>query len=184
MNPDPSPDPTAAASQAARPAPAPAPATVSSGRWRAALGLGGWLLFTFAATIGGLVGAPGEWYAALDKPAWTPPGWVFGPAWTLLYTMMAVAAWLVWLRGGFGARRVELTAYLVQWFLNALWTPLFFGLQLPGWALVDIVLLWLAAALTMILFFRARRLAGWLLVPYLLWLGFATALNAAIWQMN
>lgn len=164
-----------------RPEPA---ASAVVGPWRAVVGLAGWLLFTFAATLGGLVGAPGEWYASLDKPAWTPPGWVFGPAWTLLYTMMAVAAWLVWLRGGLRHRRLELSAFGIQWLFNALWTPLFFGLQRPGLALVDIVLLWLAAAVTMVLFLRIRPVAGWLLVPYLLWLTFAAVLNAAIWRMN
>ena len=91
---------------------------------RSALALGGFLLITFCAPLAGMFSLPGPWYVALDKPAWNPPAWIFGPAWTLLYTLMAIAAWLVWKRGGW---RRPLPLYFVQLLLNAAWTPIFFG---------------------------------------------------------
>ena len=127
---------------------------------------------------------PGEWYASLNKPSWNPPAWIFGPVWTLLYTMMAVAAWLVWRRGGFAVHRKPLACFLVQLALNAAWTPLFFGLHQPGWAFAEIVLLWLAIVATLAAFWRVHRPAAWLLVPYLAWVSFATFLNFTLWQMN
>lgn len=111
---------------------------------RSALALVGWLALTFAAAALGGFFRPGEWFAALAKPSWNPPGWLFAPVWTALYTMMAVAAWLVWRRGGFAGQRVALSLFLLQLFFNALWSPLFFGLHRPPLAFVDIVLLWLA----------------------------------------
>jgi tryptophan-rich sensory protein len=127
---------------------------------------------------------PGEWYDGLQKPAWNPPGWIFGPVWTALYTMMAVAAWLVWKRGGFAAQRLPLTLFLVQLALNALWTPLFFGLHLIGFAFAEIVLMWFAIAATIAAFRQAHRPAAWLLVPYLAWVGFAAVLNGTLWRLN
>ena len=151
---------------------------------RALLALAGWLVLTFCAPALGVFGMPGEWYAALHKPPWNPPGWIFGPVWTVLYTLMAVAAWLVWRRGGWRTQRGPLGLYLVQLGLNAAWSPLFFGLQQPGWALLDILLLLAAIIATMVAFARVQRLPGWLLVPYLLWVAFATALNFTLWRMN
>lgn len=127
---------------------------------------------------------PGEWYATLRKPSWNPPAWVFGPVWTALYTMMAVAAWLVWRRGGWAAQRRPLALFLVQLALNAGWTPLFFGLKSPGLALAEIGLLWLAIVGTLIAFARVSRAAAWLLAPYLAWVSFAAALNFALWRLN
>jgi len=132
----------------------------------------------------GAVFMPGEWYASLKKPAWNPPGWVFGPVWTALYAMMAVAAWLVWRRGGFSTHRKPLVIFLVQLVLNAGWTPLFFGLHSPGLAFAEIVLLWLAIAATIVVFRPVSRTAMLLLVPYLAWVSFATALNFALWRLN
>jgi translocator protein len=127
---------------------------------------------------------PGEWYGALTKPAWNPPGWLFGPVWTALYTMMAVAAWLVWRQGGWARQRSPLLLFLTQLTLNALWTPLFFGAHWLGVAFADIVLLWLAIAATLASFRRVNRLAAWLLAPYLAWVGFAAVLNFTLWRMN
>ncbi len=148
------------------------------------LGLFGWLLLCFASAAGGAVFMPGEWYASLHKPAWNPPGWIFGPAWTTLYAMMAVAAWLVWQRGGFAAQRRPLGLFLAQLALNALWTPLFFGLRQPGMAFAEILVLWLAIGATLLAFRRVSRAAAWLLVPYLAWVSFAAALNGTIWRLN
>jgi translocator protein len=134
-----------------------------------------------AAAMGGLF-LPGEWYAALRKPAWNPPSWIFGPVWTALYIAMAVAAWLVWLRGGFRSQRKALSLFLTQLLFNALWSPLFFGLRSP--ALANILLLWLALLGTIVAFWRARPIAGAILVPYLAWVSFATALNFALWNLN
>ena len=125
-----------------------------------------------------------SWYAGLNKPFFNPPNFLFGPVWTLLYLMMAVAAWLVWRKGGWRAQRGPLTLYLVQLALNALWTPVFFGLRQLGLALVVIVLLGAAIVLTGRAFRPVSRLASGLLVPYLVWVVFAAALNIAIWRLN
>lgn len=138
----------------------------------------------FAAAATGAFVTMGQWYAELNKPSWNPPSWVFGPVWTLLYIAMAVAAWLVWRDGGWKARAPALIVFVVQWFLNALWTPLFFGLRRVDLALVDIVLMWIAIAITIAMFYRVSRAATLLLVPYLAWVTFATALNFAIWRLN
>lgn len=152
--------------------------------WIQVVALCAWLLASYAAAATGAFFSPGEWYASLNKPSWNPPGWVFGPVWTALYTMMAVAAWLVWRRGGFAAQRRPLAWFLVQLGLNAVWTPMFFGLQRPDLALVVIVLLWGAIAGTIRAFRPVSRPAAWLLAPYLAWVSFATVLNATLWQMN
>jgi tryptophan-rich sensory protein len=125
------------------------------------------------------------WYPTLAKPAWTPPSWLFGPVWTLLYILMGVAAWLVW-RKGIDAPGVRgaLILFGVQLLFNLAWSVVFFGLRRTGWALVEIVATWVLILATLIVFFRLRPLAGWLLVPYQLWVTFATALNAAIWWLN
>ncbi len=151
---------------------------------RSALALIGWLLLSFsAAALGGLF-MPGEWYAGLKKPSWNPPNWIFGPVWTALYAMMAVAAWLVWKRGGFASQGAALSLFLLQLLLNALWSPLCFGAKNLGFGLADIVFLWLALTATVIAFYRAYRLAGALLVPYLAWVTFAGALNFTLWRLN
>jgi tryptophan-rich sensory protein len=153
-------------------------------RGRPGIGLIGWLAACFCASAVGALFVPGEWYAGLKKPAWTPPNWVFGPVWAALYTMMGVAAWLVWKRGGFAAQRRPLLLFLLQLALNAAWTPLFFGLHSPRLAFVEIVLLWLAIAATLTAFRRVSRVAAWLLVPYLAWVSFAAVLNFALWRLN
>jgi len=132
----------------------------------------------------GVLFPPGDWYAGLNKPSWNPPGWVFGPVWSALYTMMAVAAWLVWQRGGVVAQRRALTWFAVQLALNAAWTPLFFGLHLPAVAFGEILLLCAAIAATLLAFSRVNRLAAWLLAPYLAWVSFAAVLNFMIWRLN
>lgn len=151
---------------------------------RTILGLCGWLAVCFAVASLGAVFMPGEWYAALRKPAWNPPGWVFGPVWSALYAMMAVAAWLVWKRGGFVAQRRPLALFVAQLVLNAAWTPLFFGLHRPGIAFAEIILLWLAIAATLVAFRPVSRAAAWLLAPYLAWVSFAAVLNGTLWRLN
>jgi tryptophan-rich sensory protein len=126
-----------------------------------------------------------SWYSAIEKPAFTPPGWVFGPVWTVLYILMGVAAFLVW-RRGLASRTVQVALgwFLGQLVLNALWSPVFFGWHRIGLALVVIVLLWAAIVVTLYRFLRVSTVAALLLVPYLLWVSFATILNAAIWWLN
>ncbi len=148
------------------------------------LALLGWLALCFAAAGTAAFVSTDGWYAGLNKPAWNPPAWVFAPAWTFLYATMAVAAWLVWREGGWRAQGRALGLFVVQWLLNALWTPLFFGLHRAGLAFAEIVALWLVLAATVIAFGRVRRAAGVLLVPYLAWVTFAAALNFTIWRMN
>lgn len=141
-------------------------------------------LATLAAAALGSQFTPGEWYASLNKPPLNPPGWIFGPVWTVLYVLMAAAAGLVWSRVGWTRAAGALLLFFGQLLLNAAWSPLFFGLQSPGLALVDIVLLWGAIVATIISFHRLLPLAGWMLVPYLAWVSFATYLNFMIWQLN
>jgi tryptophan-rich sensory protein len=123
------------------------------------------------------VGGASMEYASLRRPAWAPPAWLFGPVWTVLYAIIAVSGWLVWRRVGWTR---ALTVYVVQLVLNAAWTPIFFGAGRYGWALVDIVLLWVLIAATVVLFWRVSRPAAALFLPYWAWVTFATALNAAI----
>jgi tryptophan-rich sensory protein len=135
-----------------------------------------------AALIGGLgVAGTSAEYQSLEQPSWAPPSWLFGPVWTVLYALMAVAGWLVWRRTGWST---ALTVYAAQLVLNAAWTPIFFGFGRYGLALVDIVVLWFLIGATIVLFWRVSRLAAALLLPYWAWVTFATALNAAIWSAN
>ena len=125
-----------------------------------------------------------SWYPTLHKPSWNPPAWIFGPVWTVLYLMMAIAAWLVWRKQGFDGASGTLGLFALQLALNALWSPLFFGLRNPLAGLVDIVPLWAAILATLVCFWKISPLAGALLAPYWLWVSFATALNFMIWRIN
>lgn len=130
-------------------------------------------------------GAVRDWYPSLVRPSFAPPSWVFGPVWTALYLMMGLAAWFVWRKAGSSpAGRVALGLFALQLVLNGLWSVLFFGLRAPGPALIEIVVLWAAIAATLRAFWRIDAGAGWLLVPYLAWVTFATALNAGFWWLN
>lgn len=123
-----------------------------------------------------------SWYPTLAKPAWNPPNWIFGPVWTTLYVLMGTAAWRAWRTGP--AARPLVVGYFVQLGSNALWSVLFFGLQRPAWALADIIVLGLLLAWMQRGLARVDRVAAWLWLPYLLWVGFAAALNAAIVRLN
>lgn len=149
-------------------------------------GLAAWVLVSFgAAAIGGVAAVHARsYYRTLSHPHWAPPGWVFGPVWSVLYAMMGIAAWMVWREGGFRERKGALLLFLVQLAANSLWTWLFFAWRRPGLALAEIAILWLLIAATMLVFWRARRAAGALLLPYWLWVSFATVLNAALWRLN
>lgn len=139
-----------------------------------------------AATIGGQFTSSSvtTWYPTLHKPSWNPPAWVFGPVWTTLYAMMAVAAWLVWKRRGFAGGKLPLTLFAVQLILNAAWSYCFFDLRSPLAGFIEIVFLWIAIVATMVSFWSVAPTAGWLLFPYLIWVSFAVALNFTLWRMN
>ena len=154
---------------------------------RQAVGLGVSLVICFgAAGLGSALTTPSinGWYAALRKPTWTPPNWLFGPVWSALYLAMAFAAWLVWRRGGDSPARIALTLFVLQLILNVGWSAIFFTLHTPGFAFAEIVLLWLLILATGALFWPLSRAAGWLMVPYLSWVGFAATLNYAVWRLN
>jgi tryptophan-rich sensory protein len=150
------------------------------------LGFLGWLLVCLAAAaLGGLASAQaGVFYQALLRPDWAPPGWLFGPVWTVLYLLMAVSAWLVWRAGGFRNAGFALSMFLFQLAVNALWTWLFFVWHLGAAALAEIMVLWLLIVATVSLFWRHHRLAAVLLLPYLAWVSFAAVLTWAVWKHN
>lgn len=140
-----------------------------------------------AGIIGSIFTAPAitGWYAGIVKPAFNPPSWVFGPVWTMLFALMGISAYLVWQRGI--ARRdvkVALGIFGFQLVLNTLWSIVFFGLQSVGGALIEIVFLWTAILATIVTFSRISKWAGWLLVPYILWVSFAAYLNYIIYTLN
>lgn len=149
-------------------------------RWMLLAFLGACYLVAFFGSLA-TTSSVGTWYAALERPSWAPPNWLFAPVWTALYAMMAVAAWRVWVRAGWGH---EMGLFGAQLTLNLAWSMLFFGGRSPIAGLVDIVALWLLIAATLQAFWRRSVLAGWLMVPYLVWVSFAASLNYAIWRLN
>ncbi|WP_196259970.1 TspO/MBR family protein [Pelagibacterium limicola] len=146
--------------------------------------LAAFLSASFVAASAGVIFRPGTWYQRLDKPRWRPPDWLFAPVWTALYAMIAVSGWLVWREAGFVGASLPLGIFAVQLLLNAAWSPLFFGLHRMDLALVEIVMLWIAILLTIIVFQPISIVAAWLLAPYLAWVTFACGLNFSIWQRN
>lgn len=148
------------------------------------------VIMIIIAELAGVIGsvftfpAIGSWYASLAKPWFTPPAWIFGPAWTVLYALMGIAAGLVWHARKANARQAALKLYFAQLGLNVLWSLIFFGMHSPLYALVNIVVLWIVIALTIKAFYPISKNAAMLLVPYILWVTFATALNAGVWLLN
>lgn len=165
----------------AQPSPRPA---MTAGAWMAWLA---WVLAVVAAgSAVGFLFAPGDWYTGLAKPTWNPPSWLFGPVWTALYALLGTSAWLVSREPAVPAaeRRSAWIAFGAHAVLNLAWTPLFFGLRQPGLAFADICLVWLALLAMTLRFGRIRPLAGYLLLPQVLWVSFALVLNGTIWLMN
>lgn len=150
------------------------------------LGLIGWFIVSFAAAAIGAAASvqAGAFYGQLVQPSWAPPSSAFGPVWTVLYALQAIAAWLVWRRGGVRANRNALSLFLLQLAVNALWTWLFFAWHLGALAFAEILVLWVLIVATLVSFWRVRPLAGALLIPYLLWVSFASALTYSVWQLN
>lgn len=151
---------------------------------KAALSLAVWIVISLTAGMIGSRFMPGAWYESIAKPSWTPPDLVFGPVWTLLYILMGVAAWIVWRSGAETGRLAPLSVFIFQLALNALWSYIFFGLHKPGAAFAEILALWAMILATLVLFWRVRPAAGFLLIPYLAWVTFASALNYQIWRLN
>lgn len=142
------------------------------------------LLICFAvAGLGSLATTPNipTWYATLNKPSWNPPNWLFGPVWTVLYALMAISAWLVWKRAGW---RAAILVFVIQLLLNLAWSFIFFGAHQIGLAFAEIVLLWIAIAATIWMFYPISKVAAVMLLPYLLWVSFAAGLNFTIWRLN
>ncbi len=126
-----------------------------------------------------------SWYPTIQKPSWNPPNWVFGPVWTTLYVMMGIAFFLVWKDDtSKELKKIAITLFAVQLTLNFFWSFIFFKLQQPGWALVEIIAMWIFISLTIFAFAQVNKAAAWLLVPYISWVSFATILNYTIWQLN
>ncbi len=142
------------------------------------------LPFLAAVAVVAFTGAmfkPGDWYVALAKPSWTPPGWVFGPVWTVLYVMIAVAGWMIWQRAGF---TLVFWVWSAQLIFNMAWSWIMFGAHQIGWAFADIVLLWISIVLFIALALPMYQAAALLFVPYFIWVSFAAALNFTIWRLN
>lgn len=126
-----------------------------------------------------------SWYQTINKPSWNPPNWVFGPVWTTLYIMMGIALFLVWKEDtSEELKKIAIALFSVQLILNFFWSFIFFNLQQPGWALVEIIAMWFFILLTIFAFAQVNKTAAWLLVPYISWVSFATILNYSIWQLN
>jgi tryptophan-rich sensory protein len=159
------------------------PALPRSRQW---LGLAGWLALAFATAAIGAAASVGAkpFYAELVRPAWAPPGWLFGPVWSALYALMGVSAWLVWRERGFAGARTALALFIVQLAVNALWSWLFFAWRLGGAAFAEVLLLWCLIVATAIAFRRISAMAAVLLLPYLAWVTFAAALTFAVWRLN
>lgn len=151
---------------------------------REIIGLICWLSLSGVVAWFGAQFNTGDWYEQLRKPTWTPPGWIFGPVWSILYILMAVSAWLIWKTDKKLLRKTSLQIYIVKMICNGMWSFLFFGLHEIGWALFDILLLLILIILITILFYRDNKAAGILLIPYAVWVGFATVLNFNIWLLN
>lgn len=145
----------------------------------------GFILVNVLVAMSGAIFKPGAWYEALAKPWWNPPNWVFPIAWTLFYALIAVSGWLAYeVAGGFSGAPWAFVAYFVQLAFNAGWSAVFFGMKRPDLALIEVAGLWLATFVNVVLFFMVDAGAGWILLPYLLWITFAANLNRAMWKLN
>ncbi len=158
--------------------------------WSQRHNIGALLAIAACVFLTGFIGAQftstsvNSWYTTIQKPSWNPPSWVFGPVWTALYILIAVSGWLLWRRRAAPLARTALILFAIQLALNTLWSALFFGMQSPGLAAVEITLLWLAIGAYIATAFRTNRTAAWLFIPYWLWVSFAAVLNFTIFFLN
>jgi tryptophan-rich sensory protein len=148
------------------------------------VGLAAFFALCFATASSGAIFRPGEWYQRLEKPSWTPPNWVFPVVWTLLFICMAFSGWLVWLEVGLVAGAIPLGLFGLNLVLNALWSGLFFGLRRPDLGMIEVVFLWASIAAMVVVFYPIHTVAALLMVPYLVWVTIAAALNYSIWRLN
>jgi len=155
-------------------------------RGKQVAGLVGWFAIVSLAAALGVAASldAGSFYRTLALPPWAPPAGLFGPAWTTLYILMSISAWLVWRTGGFRGAPLALALFLAQLIPNALWSWLFFAWHQGGPALANIMLLWILLAATLVTFLKTKPVAALLLVPYLLWITFAAWLNYSVWHLN
>jgi translocator protein len=137
-------------------------------------------------SVGGLVTVNEipTWYATLNKPSFNPPNWLFGPVWTTLYVLMGISVYLIWKQPVSTERNKALQLFILQFILNFCWSFIFFGLHATGWALMEMIALWILILLSILHFAKHSKTAAWLLVPYIAWVSFALLLNAAIWKLN
>jgi len=137
-------------------------------------------------SVGGLVTVNEipNWYATLNKPSFNPPNWLFGPVWTTLYVLMGISVYLIWKQPVSKERNKALQLFILQFILNFCWSFIFFGLHATGWALIEMITLWILILLSILYFAKHSKTAAWLLVPYISWVSFALLLNAAIWKLN
>lgn len=137
-------------------------------------------------SVGGLVTVNEipNWYATLNKPSFNPPNWLFGPVWTTLYVLMGISVYLIWKQPVSTERNKALQLFILQFILNFCWSFIFFGLHATGWALMEMIALWILILLSILHFAKHSKTAAWLLVPYIAWVSFALLLNAAIWRLN
>ena len=137
-------------------------------------------------SVGGLVTVNEipTWYATLNKPSFNPPNWLFGPVWTTLYVLMGISVYLIWKQPVSTERNKALQLFILQFILNFCWSFIFFGLHATGWALIEMIALWILILLSILHFAKHSKTAAWLLVPYIAWVSFALLLNAAIWKLN
>ncbi len=148
------------------------------------------ILFILICQSVGIIGATftmsslDNWYRTIQKPSWNPPDWIFGPVWTTLYAIMGFSMWTIWKNRATQKISWCIIIFIIQLLLNGIWTPLFFGLKNPALALIDIMFLFSAIIATIIIFYKVNRLASLILIPYLLWVGFATILNYHLWKLN
>ncbi len=152
--------------------------------------IAGLVIFLLVCFIAGWLGSLATtpkidgWYSQLEKPSWNPPDKVFGPVWGFLYAIMGIAAWMVWRKTGLVKPATPMILFILQLALNIAWSWLFFGMESPGIAMVDILALWFLILATLIAFYKITPVSGILFVPYLLWVTYAATLNFAIWRMN
>jgi translocator protein len=137
-------------------------------------------------SVGGLVTVSEipTWYASLNKPSFNPPNWLFGPVWTILYLLMGISVYMIWKQPVSTERNKALQVFILQFILNFCWSFIFFGLHATGWALIEMIALWILILLSILHFAKHSKTAAWLLVPYISWVSFALLLNAAIWKLN
>lgn len=137
-------------------------------------------------SVGGLVTVSEipTWYASLNKPSFNPPNWLFGPVWTILYLLMGISVYMIWKQPVSKERNKALQVFILQFILNFCWSFIFFGLHATGWALIEMIALWILILLSILHFAKHSKTAAWLLVPYILWVSFALLLNAVIWKLN